>query len=248
MKMMRAAPLISSLVLAANSAIAQQEGLRTNTWNPTIAFITPLDLGLAVPDDDPLRRAACRGVPPDECPQMLTSGGNGLGKLPTLDPVLIGDPAPHVRVTFVLQRLYPWHTDVHSVTIEDLRWKTHSSVADQEIGEFGINEIDEQIVDANGYFFTPPIIYDALILNACDDFSSFPVSHEADFDPVSAIAMPFIGFDDSTIDSTGFYQFNYEIPVDGDEMGPPYETGLHMSGKISVTCTYIEAFVDIVWY
>jgi hypothetical protein len=247
MKLMRNAPLIIGLVLAADSTIARDIGLptspgpqRTNPWLET-NFITPLDLRLTVPENDVRRGGACRGVRPAECPQMLIWGGTRQGGLPTLDPVLTSDPPPHVRVKFVLQRLYPGHTDVQTVLpLEELSWVTHSSVADQEIGEFEIGYVDEQHVDANGYFFNPPVIYDALVLNACDGFSSFPVSHEADFDPDGFPTMPFSGFDDSTIDSTGFYQFSYAILVDGDEMGPPYETRLNMSGKVSVLCTSVD--------
>jgi len=233
--------LIVGPVLIANFATAQGPDFQDNPWSRTVDFITPFELTLTVPNNDRRRIEACRGVPRTQCPQLLISGGNGQGGLPTLDPVLTAS-APHVRVSFVLQRFQvvgaaAAHLEPNELTL-DAWWETHSSVADQEFGESHLYFDGSQQVDDAGYFFTPPVIYDALILNACAGFSSFPVSHKADFDDAT-ITIPFEGFDDTTIKSTGFYNFNYTVAVDGDEV-PPAESGLHMSGKVNVTCTSVD--------
>ncbi len=89
-----------------------------------------------------------------------------------------------------------------------------------------------------------------MVLNACDDFSSFPVSHHADFticgEP-DEFTVAFDGFDDTTVDSMEFYDSDYTVGVDADEVGEP-ESGLRYSGKVAVTCTHVEAFADVVTF
>ena len=214
-------------------------GASTSPWSRKDTFITPIaPRSLTVPDNDPRRRSACQRSGLDHCPKMLVYGGNGRGGLPTIDPAKKAR-VPNVRVSFVLQRVQVVGDAAAWLDPTDLyfyiEWWTHSPSADVE-EETGMTVDGSIQLDEQGYFHTPPVIYDALALNACNGFSSFPIDHrvvklEAD----GLVATPFEGHDATTIDSTGYYSFSYTIPIDAEDGSA--HSGLHLSGKINVTCT-----------
>ncbi|MFH0343757.1 MAG: hypothetical protein ACHBNF_16910 [Chromatiales bacterium] len=88
------------------------------------------------------------------------------------------------------------------------------------------------------------IIYDALVFNACGSFSSYPVKHSSHIgDPTDTglgESGSFVGHDDSTIDSTGFYNLNYTVRAGGSNPASDF----HFSGKVSVTCSGLNALPE----
>lgn len=244
MKLVLMLPLLAT-ILGPAATTATPRDLAAAGWHRSTPFLTPAAPLLALPATDPRRRSLCRNSSGERCPQLLINGGTRQGTLPVVDPVLSAK-APHVRVSFVLQRMQvvgdaaAW-LDPPDVS-GDLYWVTHGSAADEESGSFQISVgFNPDAVDAAGYFFTPPVIYDALILNACAGFGAFPVEHDGNYDPGYGLVTPFHGYDATTIDHTGFYDFSYEIGVDAEPGDGDAQSGLHLSGTVNVTCTAASA-------
>jgi hypothetical protein len=230
------------LAAAVSEASGQTStGAVTNRAQGT-AFITPVPSRLVIyPEDPDYPRGMCPRRPGVRCTPVLRYGG-GQNALPTIDPPLKAD-VPNVRVSFVLEEITQ---DSLSGGIPQgigklvMRWETTSPAATLELTS---SQLDVTDLESGVPWILPEpqIIYDALILGACDSFSSFPIDHyahlEFDGDPEEG----FHGTDHSTIDSTGFYTFKYSFWADVVRFGDVFATTFQLSGKLAVTCTSLTS-------
>lgn len=241
MKIRYVVALMAGLSLGVVSAGAQTSpGASQLTSTPMRIIITPIDSRLTLPATDPRRQRGCRSMPSEHCAPQLLWGGNGNGGLPTVDPVFQGD-VPHVLVSFVLQKIEVTGSapfEPHQIDWP-LIWDTHSPAASQENSHAGYWIEGAEELDENGYFHNPLLIYSALILDACDSFSSFPVTHETHVEHSELQDHLFSATDNTTLDATGFYTFDYTFRVETNYpiRVPNYYSDVHLSGKVNVTCT-----------
>ena len=82
------------------------------------------------------------------------------------------------------------------------------------------------------------LIYDALVLNACENFPLFPVEHDALIEDSGDEIGAFHGSDNSTLDPTGYYNFSYTARATGVN---GKVSDFHFSGKVNVTCSGLNA-------
>jgi hypothetical protein len=122
----------------------------------------------------------------------------------------------------------------------DFRWETTGSAADLEITDVSIDA--KSAVVGTWTLSDTAVIYDALIFGACESLNSFPVDHYAFLDWDGVPIGAFHGVDNSTIDSTGFYTFKYDVPasVGAFDMDASIFT---LSGTVNVTCTGLSSLV-----
>ena len=98
-----------------------------------------------------------------------------------------------------------------------VNWSTTSPAAWQEHG------------GPFGYTLPPPGVtwdgdesvptrssYDALVLDACESFSPFPVTHDATIEESGNEIGAFHGVDNSTLDHTGYCNFSYKARATGE--------------------------------
>ena len=246
--------LVSALTPAASG---QMQGKLT-TGTQGRAFLTPLSSRFVIhPADSDYPREIC-AKQSLRCPSVLTYGGV-LGGLPTIDPALTGF-LPHVRVTFVLERLYNEILEGSGVNLDDIEpvfeVLTSSSAASVQNGSY---EFDSNLPPGQDWVLTDKawlpagglVLYDALIFNACETFSSFPVEHSVSVVDMTATYgtwTAFHGVDVSTLSSLGFYSFQYKLRV-GIYGGPAPGGGqyrdkisdIHFFGKVNVTCTGLDS-------
>ena len=122
-------------------------------------------------------------------------------------------------------------------------WVTTSTAADVEVGgPFGwsLPGPGETWLDISHFGGGGGLlIYDALVTDACGDFSSFPVQHTATIERLNGDDLgQFQGTDNSTLDSTGFYNLNYTVRADDGNGGV---SDFHFSGKVNVTCSGLNS-------
>ena len=187
---------------------------------------------------------------------MLAFGGIG-GALPTIDPALQAY-LPHVRVTFVLEKVSNRAASGGGLDPEGdgfqmglfwktrVRWTTLSqeSIADVEVAEI---PLDVSTLGPDMTWTLPdPIIYDALLFGECEGFA--PSALIVDQNVFLNFNNTFVDdehvFDFFTVHSTGFYTFNYEFPAavpDGVPNKPDGTSVFELSGKVSVTCSALDS-------
>jgi hypothetical protein len=182
----------------------------------------------------------CVSQPGRLCPPALVYGGAAGPGLPTIDPAIKLD-LPNVRVSFVLSEISNEIIDNGGVTPGTntfVQWTTTSPAAWEEKGgpyayslpPPGITWDDEQIYHS--------VIYDALVLDACDSFPVFPVTHDALILRNGGEIGAFHGVDNNTLNHTGFYNFNYTARATSLS---GRVSDFHFSGRVSVTCTGLGA-------
>jgi hypothetical protein len=172
---------------------------------------------------------------------FLAYGGKA-DDLPTIDPAFKAD-LPHVRVTMVAQRIENEIVANGGVDLGIYSWpwvsSTSGSAADVETDPTGFilpKPGEPPWVDENVYLLR---LYDALVFNACDTFSGFPVDHTSTILASDGSELGvFHGVDNSTLDELGFYTFQYTIRVEG---AGGRVSDFHFSGKVSVTCSGLNA-------
>jgi hypothetical protein len=209
--------LIVALSLGATVAVADKRA----------TFISPLELQL-IPANDPYRPQVCQKL---NCPTILGYGGRSGVRTPVIDPAFKAD-LPNVRVSFFVQQIS--HDVIAGGGIDAgsaiLTWYTDGSAAsDQAGGPYNI-----LLIAAGETWVADILIYDALVLGACNTFSSFPVTHTATVTMNGVEIGSFEGADNSTIDSTGFYNLSYTIEA-ADGAGGVSQ--FHVSGKVTATCS-----------
>jgi hypothetical protein len=220
----------------------------SQTTTPTLTattapapFLTPLPWRFLMSPDDPRRPRICRqSTSTIQCPDFVAHSG-AAGGIPTIDPAVKAD-LPHVRVTFLVHRI---HNQVIANGGLDLgafawpwTWTTSGSAANVESDGGGyILPTPGQIWTENNTFLIR--LYDALVFNACDSFMGFPVDHTTDVhNPDGSVIGVFHGVDNTTLDDLGFYDFQFTVRAEGDR---GRVSDFHFSGKVSVTCSGLNA-------
>ena len=119
-----------------------------------------------------------------------------------------------------------------------VEWLTTSSAASVEHGgPYGYTLPPPGVTwDGDDLYHT--LIYDALVFNACESFSTFPVQHDASIEDNGNEIGAFHGVDASTLDHTGYYNFSYTAQATG--MNGKI-SNFHFSGKVNVTCSGLNA-------
>jgi hypothetical protein len=235
---------IASTAVALTLSLAKPaigQGIRTTLAAETTtgAFLTPLPSRFLMSPEDPRVPRVCRRTSsPIKCPSFLAYGG-AADDLPTIDAAFKAD-LPHVRVTFVVQRVENEIVANGGVNLGVYSWpwvsSTSSSAASVETDFTGYVLPKPDDVWDDGLYFR---VYDALVFNACETFSVFPVDHTASIlkSDGSEIA-GFHGVDNTTLDELGFYSFQYTVRVEGDG---GRVSDFHFAGEVSVTCSGLDA-------
>ena len=227
---------LAALAIAMSSATAFSQTSFT-TLDRTSPFLTALPARfVAVPTSSPF----CRTGQGHLCPPVLVYGGASGPALPTIDPAFKLD-LPHVRVSFVLQSIS--NTAVSNGGVQPdtdtfVRWMTTSSAASEERGGPYGYTLPAPGVSWDGEELYHAILYDALVLNACDSFGPFPVVHDAEVEDGAIELGAFHGVDNSTLNHTGFYNFNYKVRATGMN---GRVSDFRFAGKVNVTCTGLVA-------
>jgi hypothetical protein len=219
---------------AASSGASSEPALQTGA--PT-SFLTPLPARLVF---TPTTSPYCRNLPGTRCPPALIYTGPGGPAVPTIEPVIKAD-LPNVRVSFVLQEISNTVVDgggINPGTNTFVKWLTTSPTASQQNG------------GPYGYTLPPPggvwsgdeiyhsILYDALVLDACEAFPPvFVVDHDAAIERGGVQLGAFNGFDNTTITHTGFYTFSYKVRA--TENGKVSD--FRFSGKVNVACSGLNS-------
>lgn len=82
-------------------------------------------------------------------------------------------------------------------------------------------------------------VYDALVFNACGSFASFDVAHDAVARTLGGEELgSFNGVDNSTIDSTGYYNINYTIRATDENGGV---SDFRFSGTAAAICSGLNS-------
>jgi hypothetical protein len=217
--------LLSTLGIGATAGAA--EYLQSTTHRAS--FLSPLRLQLVLPKDDPREPDFCRAV---RCPPMLAYGAGAVGGLPILDPAFTAN-LPNVRVSFVIDHVFHEAIAGGGVELDGAEYETHGAAANDENGGPYVVWVPPAGESTGGSM----LIYDALVIGACNAFTAFPVTHVTTVgnngDPVAL----FEGTDNHTLDSTGFYNLSYTVEAqDGERV-----SHVHFSGKASVICTAANA-------
>lgn len=209
-------------------------------------FLEPLKSTLIVSPDDPLRPQFCANMGGRTvCPPIVSNGG-ATGAIPTIESRIRAN-LPNVRVSFFIQEIANevianGGVDTGVGEFVFVNWTTTGVEADVEKGgPFGWTlpaagqKLDNFSVhgSSNGL-----LIYDALILNACDSFSSFSVEHDSTVTESGAEIGSFHDSDNSTLDSTGFYNLSYTVRAEDSEGGI---SDFRFSGKANVTCSGLNS-------
>ena len=148
---------------------------------------------------------------------------------------------PNVRVSFVLQEIS--HRIVANGGVNGdpgtfVEWSTTSAAASEEHGGPYGYPLPGPGVTWDGDDLYHTIIYDALVLNACENFPVFPVEHDALIENNGSEIGAFHGSDNSTLDHTGYYNFSYKARATGVN---GKVSDFLFSGKVNVTCSGLNS-------
>lgn len=206
---------------------------------PARPFLKPLVFQSVLSLKDPMIPRICAGEM--RCPPIVSN--RGVGVLPQLEPKITAN-LPNVRVSFFIQEISNeiianGGVETAPGDFEFVEWLTTGSEADEENGgPFGWSLPGPG--DTYNNFGAPHagpfglMVYDALVLGACESLTSFDVQHEATIMEAGADIGSFVGVDNSTIDSTGYYNLNYTVRATDSDGGV---SDFHFSGKAHVLCS-----------
>jgi hypothetical protein len=231
------------LVAALAATVTGETGGQLPVVTPSRTFLTKLPPRYTIhPGEAGYPKGICRQPSLLRCPAVLVFGGANGGP-PTIDPAFKAY-LPNVRVTMVLEKVVneeAGHGPIDPAAAEtmDLRWETTGSAADLEITDESIDA--KSAVLGTWILPNPVVIYDALVLGACETLNSFPVDHYAFLDWNGVPIGAFHGVDNSTIDSTGFYTFKYSLPAQVEQFLDMDASIFTLSGKVNVTCTGLSS-------
>lgn len=230
---------VASVLSAASSMTADaQSDLGLQARTPTKPFLQPLELNLVLRSGDTRLPQFCARSSQVPCPPIVSSGGIPGG---VWMPGDFGYNYRNVSVSFYVQEIRNeivanGGADVVSTGL--VSWLTTGSAADvQNSGPYGWSLPGPgQTYPQFGPHGGPSglLIYDALVFDACGSFASFPVEHEATVDESGAAIGSFAGTDNSTIDSTGYYNLSYTIRAEDSDGGVSV---FHIEGKVAAICS-----------
>jgi hypothetical protein len=232
----RHALMLSSAVVLTAMAAGTASSQTSVTTPPQVKFLAPLPGRFVVaPDDSPFCQQQGR-----RCPPRLVYGGAAGNPLPTIDPAFKAY-LPNVRISFVLQEIenkVVANGGVNGYPYTFVEWSTTSAAASVEKGgPYGYPlPPPSGIWDGDDLYHT--LLYDALVFNACESFSPFPVAHDAVVEEAGSEIGAFHGVDNATLDHTGFYNFSYKVRATG--LGGKV-SDFRFSGKVNVTCSGLNA-------
>jgi hypothetical protein len=229
--------LALTAVLAGTSAGQTTQSVQTA---PPRAFLTPLPSRFVIPPGDPRQPKFCRELqPPHRCPPVLVYGGDD-GGLPTIDPALKAD-LPNVRVTMVVQGIVNEVVANGGVDPDQdilLWWATINTgtvpvfpLVESGTAATALPEPGETAYEGDNL-----VMYDAIVYGACESLSAFRIDHTASIKEGGAFGVElgaFHGVDNSTLDSTGFYNFRYTVRAKVDSGVSDF----HVFGKVNLTCS-----------
>jgi len=233
--------LMLSSAVALTAITAGTASSQTSPTSPppatTRAFLAPLPARFVVPSTD---SRFCTELSGRRCPPVLVYGGAAGGALPTVEAAFKAN-LPNVRVSFVLQALSNTivaNGGVNGDPFAFVEWTTTSSAASVENGGPYGYPLPPAGTTWSGDDLYMPVIYDALVFNACDSFASFPVRHDAVIENGPSDIGAFHGVDNSTLDHTGFYNFSYTARATG---AGGKVSDFRFSGKVNVVCSCLNA-------
>jgi hypothetical protein len=226
---------VALTTMAAGTASSQTSNLVLQPRVPRIKFLTPLPAPTVV---NLTATTFCQQLQGLRCPPVLTNGGGAGNALPTIEPVFKAN-LPNVRVSFVLEEIENEIVAGGGVSGDPyafVEWLTTSSAASIETG------------GPYGYPLPPPgvtwddlyhaVIYDAIVFNACESFSAFPVDHDASIEGNGVEIGAFHGVDASTLNHTGYYNFSYKAHATS---AGGAVSDFRFSGKVNVVCTALNS-------
>ncbi len=230
---------VTCALTAVNSNTADaQDGRGLQVRTPTTTFLQPLELKLVLRAGDPRLPQFCATSGRVSCPPVVSSGGIPGG---VWMPENFGYNYRNVRVSFYVDEIsneIVANGGADVVNTGFVSWLTSSSEADLENGgPYGWTLPGPgQTYSDFGPHGGPSglLIYDALVFNACGAFASFPVDHEATVTESGATIGSFAGTDNSTIDSTGYYNLRYTIRAEDGDGGV---SDFHIEGKVAAICS-----------
>jgi hypothetical protein len=234
--------ILLALSAATSSSAAGPNDLELKARTAT--FLQPLEVRFALSADHPLLPKFCARSGRSPCPPVIS--GNGVPGVWAPDD--FKSYLPNVRVSFFIQEISNAAVANGGVQTTDLEptfvnWITAGSAADAEKGgpyswplpgPGQTYDTSTAGVGSNGL-----LIYDALVLNGCAAFSSFPVEHQATATEYGGNTIgSFMGVDDSTIDATGYYNLSYTIRAEDSAGGI---SDFHLRGKVSAICSGLNS-------
>lgn len=229
-------PIVAAAIATSAGTASSQTTSLTSLERAT-AFLAPLPSRLVA---QPASTPFCRAGQGHRCPPVLVYGGASGPALPTIDPAFKLD-LPNVRVSFVLQSISNTaiaNGGILPDTDMFVRWTTTGSAASEERGGPYGYTLPAPGVSWDGEELYHAILYDALVLNACESFSPFPVIHDAEIEDGAIEIGAFHGVDNTTLDHTGFYNFTYKVRATGMN---GRISDFRFAGKVNVTCTGLNA-------
>jgi len=246
--------IISGLLLLAlspNVVTQARAGSEKDLKARRTEFLKPLNPQFILSPNDPLLPQFCARS--ERCPPIVSNGGVGGGGIPQLELDLKAR-LPNVRVSFLIQEIS------HDVVVKPgvavpafnrhVNWHTTGPESDAENGGVEVGELgdgSQWSLPLPGAFLTYSglLIYDALVFGACESLTSFDVQHEAtivEFIESQHVALgSFVGVDNTTIDSTGYYNLNYTVRATDSNGGV---SDFHFSGKADVICSGLDALPE----
>jgi hypothetical protein len=225
--------------VSSKAADAQADlGLQART--PTTAFLQPLELKLVLRPGDSRLPQFCVTSGRVKCPPVVSGGGIPGGAWMPSD---FGYNYRNVRVSFYVNEISNEIVANGGADVTDLgfvNWQTNSSEALLESGGPFMWPAPGpgQTYSDFSHYGSPSglLIYDALVFNACGSFASFPVEHEATVTETyeGTIVGSFAGTDNSTIDSTGYYNLSYTIRAEDGDGGV---SDFRIEGVVAAICS-----------
>jgi len=205
-------------------------------------FIFPLSLPALVERSDasPLASRLCDFVARSfRCPESAIDNGVISGHS-SIDDITT-ESSPHLHVSFVVQEMENELVSGEGANLNNWAgWETTSPIASvEEGGPYGLpapNPGEVWAVPDNNQ------IYEAIVLNGCGSTPNYPVEFSSWINEMEDIVSPtvligqFDAVDNNTLQSVGFWNFNYTIRANGKNGVSDF----HVSGVVCITCTHMD--------
>ncbi len=235
-KSMRYLIAIFSLILAPGYAVSADSMTLKVARSST--FISPYTPELVIGSDDKRQAKYCFELPAGKkCPPILLN--HGTAGIPAIQSAFKAN-LPNARISFVVEEIN--HEIVanggvgsgFAGTEVSVDWLAQIPQADV----VGFDHINSSVIPGPGNTATESLfIYDGLMFDGCENFQPLSIGHSAQVFTSGEEVGSFNGTDNTTVDSTGFYNFHYIVnAVDGSK-----ESNIIFSGKLNVTCSGLNS-------